>query len=350
MTFATARTADAGPIRRLLDAADAIADQPFDAPGVPLGRLPRAVELSTRLMNHDERQAAFRIPGTALGWPLADLVRDLNVTTSTAGGNLVGAPKAETAPTLGGASIIERLGAEVVTLPLGNPLGHPAVDAAPVASWAASDGAAVGQSEPSFVLRPGAMCTVGARARLTRRYLKSAGEEGDRILRLEWAKAFGRAIDAAALGGTGADGEPLGIKNASGVYAQAGSTLGWSGVQNMLQQLGDAGADDDASIAFVGTPAVKELLSQRERAPGSGLCWADGAIDGHRAISSKACPTGCLIAGDFRQVKVFIAGSVTVIVDRYSHATTGDVRIVMLADVAVVVAQPGAFAVASSVT
>lgn len=349
MTFAAPRTPAAGAVRSLVDAANAIADA-ADPHGITTDRLPRAVELATRLVDHQERQEAVRIPGQALGWPLADLVRDLSVGTASAGGNLVGSPRATTVQALGGASILERLGAPVVTLPIGNPPGHPAVDTEPVATWATGEGAAVGENEPTFALWPSTMCTVGGRVNLTRRFMKSAGEAGDLAVRTALLRALARAIDAAALGGTGADGQPQGLAGTSGVYAQSGSSLGWAGVQNMLQQLGDAGADDDATVGFVGTPAVRELLAQRERAAGSGMVWADGAVDGHRAISSRACPSATLIAGDFRQLTLLIHGAVTVIVDRYTYATTGAVRLVVLADVAVVVGQPSAFAVASSVT
>ena len=134
------------------------------------------------------------------------------------------------------------------------------------------------------------------------------------------------------------------------MYAQAGASLGWAGIQNMLQQVADAGADDDAAIGFIGTPSVRELLSQRERAAGSGVVWADGAIDGHRATARRACPAATLIAGDFRYLRLVLHGAVTLIVDRYTFATTGAVRLVALADVAVVVEQPAAFPVASSIT
>lgn len=349
MTLATARTAHSGPIRRLVDAVDAIAESP-DWSGIGTDRLPRAVELATRLADHQERQQAFRIPGQALGWPLADLVRDLSVGTATAGGNLVASPRAPTVQALGGASILERLGARVVTLPIGNPPGHPAVDTEPVATWATGEGAAVGENEPTFALWPSTMCTVGARVNMSRRFLKLAGEEGDLAVRTALLRALGRAIDAAALGGTGADGQPQGLAGTAGVYAQSGSSLGWAGVLSMLKQLGDSGADDDTMVAFVGTPAVRELLAQRERAAGSGMVWADGAIDGHRAISSRACPAGTLVAGDFRQLSLLIHGALTVVADRYTHASAGSVRLLLLADVAVVVGQPSAFAVASSVT
>lgn len=345
--IATTRRPDTGPLNRLVDIIGAYAEA--DHEGVPLDRLPRAVHLATKAADPEERQRQLGIPGQSLVIPLDLLTRDLNLGTATAGGNLVGSPRATAAPTLGGASLVEALGASIMVLPQGNVPSIPAVSGAVTAGWVSGEGQPVGQSEPTFGLRSVSMKTVGAHAVFTRKLLKAAGPGADRIVTEEMVKAISRALDAAALGGSGSGGQPTGLASVAGTHAQAGTALAWAGIQNQIEAIGNAGVRDDA-IAFVGTSAVRKLLSQRERAAGSGLVWDGRSIAGFPAVADVGCPAATLLVGDWSQLQIVIQPGVQFIVDCYTFSTTGAVRVVALLDVEVQVLQPAAFSKATSIT
>lgn len=345
--IATARRTDTGSLTRLIDIIGAVDEAGPD--GVVLDRLPRAVHLATQAAFIDERQRAMHLPGQGFSIPLEMLTRDLNLGSPTAGGNLVGSPRGATLPTLGGASLVEALGATIVLLPQGNVPGIPASSAAVTAGWVTGEGQPVGQSEPTFALRSLSMKTVGAYAVFTRKLLKAAGAAADQIVREEMTKAIARALDAAALGGSGAGGQPTGLTGVSGTHSQSGTSLAWAGIQNQLQALGDAGVRDEF-IAFVGTPSVRELLAQREKAAGSGLVWDGRSIAGFPAVADAACPAGTLLVGDWRQLVIALQPGVQFIVDPFTFSTSGAVRVVALLDCDVQVLQPAAFSKATSVS
>jgi hypothetical protein len=60
---------------------------------------------------------------------------------------------------------------------------------------------------------------------------------------------------------------------------------------------------NDAAVAWLSTPAVRELLGARERIATSGIfCWSDDKIDNRRASVSTNVPTATLIAADWSDI------------------------------------------------
>jgi hypothetical protein len=123
-------------------------------------------------------------------------------------------------------------------------------------------------------------------------------------------------------------------------------------VLNMKENISTQDAPDD-SIAFIGTPAVRELLEGRERAAGNGFIWDDDRVASKPAYASTDVPASTLICGAWSEVIVGLWGSGFVFELNPYDATgfkTGIIqaRVLMSADVAV--AHATAFCLASSVT
>jgi HK97 family phage major capsid protein len=290
----------------------------------------------------NERFRSVRLP---LNW----VMRDLNVGSAAAGGNLVGAPRANHTESLRGFSNVADAGAQTVVFPEGsNPIGVPGVSAPPVAGWRTDEFAVFPESEMAFNLANVAPKSAGFWFRVSRRLLKMAGPAGDALIRTEVMKALGRAIDAAALQGSGTAGQPTGLASLAGVFNQPGASLSWAGVQAMLEAVRLAGGRD-RSIAFIGAPGVARALSTRERAAGSGFVWDGGLIAGRPADVSLECPAGGLFVGDFSRMVVAIHGGLQLTVDAVP-ATNGSVRMVAAVDADIVVQFPAVFARATSVT
>lgn len=112
-----------------------------------------------------------------------------------------------------------------------------------------------------------------------------------------------------------------------------------------------AGATD-ANVAFVGTPAVRELLQQREAVATSGrFIWDGDRVANRRAYATPDAATASLIAGDFAQVLVGLWGpGLEFMVNPVQDFPKGicAARVMLTADCTVL--QPGAFVKATSIT
>lgn len=76
----------------------------------------------------------------------------------------------------------------------------------------------------------------------------------------------------------------------------------------MKQKSATANADD-ARIAFLSTPAIRELLENRERVTGGGrFVWDRETIADRPAYVSTDVPAAIMICGDFGNVYVGIWG------------------------------------------
>ncbi len=76
--------------------------------------------------------------------------------------------------------------------------------------------------------------------------------------------------------------------------------------------------------AFVGDPALRELLEGRECAPGSGFVWDDGRMNGVAAEPTTACPAASLVVGPCNTIEVPIFGEgVEIAVDPDTYWNTG---------------------------
>ena len=168
----------------------------------------------------------------------------------------------------------------------------------------------------------------------------------------ELMRTVGTAIDQAVINGTGASGQPMGILTTAGVQTQSGTALN-AGVFTMKRKSSEANADD-ARIAFLSTPAVREWLETRERATGGGrFVWDRETVADRAAYASTDVPTATMLCGDFGTVYVGVWGPGFLLeINPYdpAHFRTGVIqaRIILSADVAVL--HPAAFVVATSIT
>lgn len=309
--------------------------------------LPDDVIAATRASEHGFSSPFGR--GRALVMPLHYLVRDLGVGTAGAGGNLVGQPKSTALDALRGQSVVLAAGVNVNTIPIGNPPALPFVASDPAASWAASEGAPVGESEPTFGLAAFVPHTLGVRYTVTRRLAANLTPDNERAVTRSALRALARGLDSAVLQGAGGGGQPQGLATLSGVAVTSGSSLSYAAVVGMVADCLAGGALED-DIKIVGAVNTFETLSARERAPGSGHIWQDGRVAGRPAFASLDAPPGSLFVGDFSQVHLAVHAGITVIVDAYTFATSGAIRVVMLADVDIQHPRPSAFARAVGVT
>jgi len=283
-----------------------------------------------------------RIPWTLL----AHQTRDMTAAGVSGSQNLVGIDTATPADILRPWSVTLQAGLVVLDGLAAN-VTIPRVTTAASVEWIASELDPLTASQPAVGEVLMAPHTAGALTTFTKQ-LAAQEPMIEAFVRAHLLRTVGRAVDLAVLGGTGVDGQPLGIAHTPGVDTESGSTLGWSGITAMMQAVTENGSDPTAIIT---TPAVRKLLQGREVAAGAGLVWNGATVGGIPAHATAACPAATAVLGDFSQAVLGIWGSgPEIALDAYTGWVTGKVSMRVLLSVDVGCLAPASFSVSASVT
>jgi HK97 family phage major capsid protein len=173
----------------------------------------------------------------------------------------------------------------------------------------------------------------------------------DAYLQRELLRTVGSAIDAAVLTGTGGS-QPLGIANTPSVGTQSGATLGQAGVVHMKAVCATQNARDEG-IAFVSTPAVREILEQRDATTLSGIyVWRGDKVADRPAHVTTDCPSATMFCGDFGDVLLGMWGSGFQfdVNGSGTNFNTGKVSVRVMAHVDVAVMHPSSWCISTSIT
>jgi HK97 family phage major capsid protein len=175
------------------------------------------------------------------------------------------------------------------------------------------------------------------------------GPAADTYVRRELGRTLGTAIDQAILNGDGSA-QPLGILNTENIQTQSGTSLNLAGVTHMKQLAATADADD-ASIAFLTTPTVRETLENREIVSTSGrMVWSADRVADRPAYVTTDMPAATMICADWSDVVLAIFGAgvqIDVANTNFDEAQVG-IRVMVNVDVAVL--HPESWVAASSIT
>jgi len=199
-----------------------------------------------------------------------------------------------------------------------------------VASWLADGGAS---ELPLTKISTGASNTpgrqLGVRVVCSRRWLIQA-LDAEELLRDEMAAATAQAVEEAALGGSGNDGEPSGLLYSAGIDSAAVSAtptvaelaalaepiVKRSGSENVALFVS---ADQYAELSGGATPVIEPVEGQ----PGMYHCR------GLRTLFSGGLPAGTAIAGDFRHFLVLYQGPSELITDPFTYAESGQIQLTL---------------------
>ena len=239
-----------------------------------------------------------------------------------------------------------RAGARMLSLPEGAAV--PVVTAASTGNWLADENAQITPGQPTVGQVSLTSHEAGILTRISHKLSRQT--DIDTFMRRELLRTVAGTLDLAILGGTGADGQPLGIVSTPDIGTVSGTSFDGDASAEMLEQVSTA--DDQPNLTWIGTPTVRKLLSRRPTFTGSAKAiWDDLLIDGWPAYASRVCPDGSLVLGDFQEVVVVLfADGVEVVVNPFSDEKQGLIsyRAWLSADVAL--STTGAFSVASSIT
>lgn len=279
-----------------------------------------------------------------LAVPHAQMLRDLNVGTATAGGNLAGATQLErVADAIRPRLVLERLGAERVELSATSEVQFP--------RWSGGSGGwlAEGEAAPSDAATvPSVTATprcAAARLGLSRKVRNQAREDIEAAVLREVSQAVAAVLEAGFLVGSGSNDEPLGLINTPGIGTQsfAAATPTLVELVGMVESFADADGDLGAARWLLNPSDLADLLRTQVSANGGELIveWISGQhrIAGIPIETSRHLTEGKHLLLDPSAMATVYFGSAQVLLDEYSDgkALSGAAEVVVFtfADLAV---------------
>lgn len=294
-------------------------------------------------------------------------MRDLNVGTASAGGNVVATELLGSSfiDLLRNAMILDRLGITMLRDLNGN-IAIPSQTGAATGYWVAEGGAPT-ESQQTIGQMPLTPKTVGAYTDFTRRLLLQASIDVELFVRMDLARVLALEIQNGAFNGTGSSNQPFGLFNIAGLGSVALGTNGGAPTYDMAVDLETAVANGNADVgnlAFVTNSKVRgKLRKTQEFASTNGKpVWTSGRergigeVLGYDAYVTNTVPSnltkgtasGICSAAAFGNWSDFVMGmwgGVDVMLDPYANSTSGGKRVIALQDLDFNVRNVASFAV-----
>lgn len=281
--------------------------------------------------------------------PFEVQTRDMVVGTPAAGGNLVSTDlmAGDFITILRDAMVLNTLGVRYLSGLVGN-IAIPKQAGSGSAYWVA-EGQAPTESAAAIGQVAMSPKTVGAFTDISRKLLLQSSIDVESFVSTDLAMVLGLAIQRAAIAGGGVANEPVGILAriaASVVGGANGGAPTWDDVVDLETAVSVANADV-GTLAYLTNAKVRGKLKKTfVDGPGTGeRVWQKGSepLNGYRAAVTNAVPSNitkgtgtnlsALIFGNFADLVIGMWGGLDLMVDPYTHSTTGTVRVTALQDV-----------------
>jgi HK97 family phage major capsid protein len=162
--------------------------------------------------------------------------------------------------------------------------------------------------------------------------------------------AVAKALDTAAINGSGSGNQPLGVLNQTGVSTDTYTTAPTFGE---LVDMEGALMTDDADMGNLGYLTTGLMASVMKKTPivtaMDNMIWTrtvegEGRVNGYRALSSNLVPTGYVLFGNWSDLIVGLWSGLDIITDPYTFAKSGSVQVTVLQDVDIAVRHGESFA------
>jgi HK97 family phage major capsid protein len=279
-------------------------------------------------------------------------LRDMNVTTDSAGGFLVGTQfmPGSFIELLRSKLVAAAAGVQIMSGLVGN-VAIPKETADPTGYWIETEGNPPTESQGTVGQVTLSPKNVAAWVDITRNLMKQSAPAADGIVLSSLVKVLARMIDLSVFHGTGANGQPTGIATAaSGAFT--GATFSWILAISALTDVMNANAEKPG-MNWVCNPTSWGVLKTREKGTAGYpvyLCGDDDRMAGFPVLTSTQITAAYLFFGDFMQAVIGEWGVLDINVDDKSLSTSGGIRIVGYQSVDVAVRQAGAFTLATDLS
>jgi HK97 family phage major capsid protein/HK97 family phage prohead protease len=179
--------------------------------------------------------------------------------------------------------------------------------------------------------------TVAAYTDITRRLAMQSTPDAEGIVVRDLRNAMSQAIDYAGYYGTGADNQPKGIKNYTGINAKdfAAANPTFAELVEMESLIAADNADVN-SMAYVMNALMRGHCKTTPKF-GSGTestIWEPGnSVNGYRTEVTNQVATGDVFFGNYADLIIALWGGLDLTVDPYSLSKSGGLRLVVFQDV-----------------
>lgn len=168
--------------------------------------------------------------------------------------------------------------------------------------------------------------------------------------------------ESLALNGVGSNSQPTGIRNTSGIGTATaganGATIAWSHIVGLESACANANAEPDRLAGYLVNTRTRGNAKQVQRGTNLPFLWDNGPqpLNGYRAGVTNNLPSNltkgtnttvcsaALFSSDWSMAVLGFFGAPDVVVDPYTKADTGQVKITLNQFFDFGVRQPGAFA------
>ena len=243
--------------------------------------------------------------------------------TAGAGAENIATEKLDILEPLRANMVISQAGATYLTGLVGN-ISIPAYTGSNVA-WAGETAAAAnGAGDWSEIkLQPHRLT---AYVDVSKEFLLQDSNDAEAMLRRDIIAAIGNKLESTILGSdAGADEKPEGLFN--GVTAMT-TAVKFGDIVDAEAEL-DA-ANVSGAYTYILSPKAKAALRTLSKDAGSGrFVLEDGEIEGSKALVSSNVAAKGLVVGDFTDYVIAQWGAIDLVVDNYTKATEGKVRLVV---------------------
>lgn len=324
--------------------------------GVDAGR---ERELSAELARRSGRPfQGIAVPLSVLRQPIEQRVITTTAPSGGPGGSLIQTTLdgGQYIDLLRAALVIRGLGARILSDLTGN-LDLPRLKAAATTGWVAEN-TALGTTDQQFdkvALRPK---HAGAIVELSRNMLMQTSPDVEQLVRADLAEVLARALDGAAISGSGASNDPTGILATSGIGNVAVGTNGGALTYDLVADLWGAVADANAlgeKMSFLSNTKVKRAASKLKdsQARPYGL---DVVFQGEQQAWSNLVPSNltkgtgtnlsALLYGNFSDLVIGLWSELDILVNPFEATafSKGNVQIRGMMTVDIAVRHPESFA------
>lgn len=273
--------------------------------------------------------------------------RDMTVGTATAGGHTVATNllSGSFIELLRNRSVLDRAGATMLTGLVGN-IAIPRQTGATTAYWVAESGSPTEgqQTLDQVTMSPK---TVGAFTDISRKLLIQSSIDVENFVRNDIVKVLALEIDRVGLYGSGSSNQPTGVKNTSGINTSdfAANAPTFAEIVG-LETLVAADNADVGTMAYLINSTGRGSLKTTEKFSSTGMTiWEQGnTVNGYRTEVSNQVAANDFWFGNWADLLIGMWGGLDLMVDPYTGATSGTVRIVALQDVDIAVRHAESFA------
>ncbi len=160
---------------------------------------------------------------------------------------------------------------------------------------------------------------------ISKQFIYQDSNSAEEMLRRDLTNAIAEKLEMTILGSeAGTATKPAGLFN--GVTADT-AAVKFGDIVDWEADLENANIGE---IKYIVNPSAKAILRKTAKDTGSGLfVMADGEIEGNEVISTASVVKKGVILGDFRELVVGQWGALDVVVDPYTKAAEGQIRVVV---------------------